>query len=180
MAEKQKQRIADGNCPSCGEWAYPYYYCKTCRIKRNVKRVLTSFEKKGWVDVKLDPKTNEKLYKWNDTAPESVINKNHSPEAVAKMQLPRLKGKPMTDTVVAQTILDILDKNQLPLTTKEIQKGFKSLKTIGKVIPERENLINEYKLIKLKQSKLSKSQRDGVELRIQFLCNRGMLNLDDL
>lgn len=176
---KRTERIANGNCPSCGEWAYPYYYCKTCRIKRNISRVLNSFEKKGWVDIKLDPKTNKKSYKWNNTAPEN-ISKNYTPETMAKMSLPRLKGKPMTDEVVAQTILDVLGTNMMPLTTKEIQRGFKSLKTIGKVIPERESLIREYKLIKLKQSNLSKSQRDGVELRISFLLKHGTINESDL
>jgi hypothetical protein len=173
----RKKYTIEGRCASCGEFAYPYHYCHTCRIKRNVARCIRDFEKKGWVDVTIMD-DGKKGYKWNNTAPEIV--RKYTPESIAKMSLPRLKGKPMTENIIAEVILDVLNVNNTPLSTKEIERGFKSLKTIGKIIPESEQLVSEYKKIKAKESKLSKSQRDGVLLRIDFLLKKGAITQEQL
>jgi hypothetical protein len=146
----------------------------------NIRRVVRKFEKNGWVDVQRDPKDKRvKLFKWNNSAPEQ-LSRNYSPEAVAKMALPRLKGKPITEDVIGDAILEILNENQVPMTDKEIEKSFKSLKTNNKIIPITDDLIKEYKLIKLKQSTLSKSQRDAVHVRVKFLIGRGVISNQQL
>lgn len=172
----RKKYASEGRCASCGEFAYPYHYCNKCRIRRNVMRVLRDFEKKGWVDVSIVD--GKKTYKWNDTAPEN--KRKYTPESVAKMQLPRLKGKPMTDDLVAEVLLDVLTVNNTPLSMREIKRGFKSLKTIGRIVPESEQLVAEYKLIQQKKSNLSKSQRDGVLLRVDFLLKKGSITESQL
>lgn len=45
--------------------------------------------------------------------------------------------------------------------------------TSTRVIEEYQNLINEFRLIQEKKSKLSRSQRDFVELRIKHLISKG-------
>lgn len=63
---------------------------------------------------------------------------------------------PLTDKVLEDAIIKVLEVNDCPLSEKEIEKGIKQLKTIGNVIPETDNLIEEYKRIKQKNSVLSK------------------------
>ncbi len=176
--ERRQKRAREGNCPLCGDFAYPYYYCGKCRQKQNIFRILRSFEKKGWVDT--DFKDGLKRWKWNNSAPVDRKYRKYSPESIAKMQLPRLKGKPLTDDLISECILKVLEENDVPMTDKEIQRGFKSLKTIGKIVPETQQLINEYKLIQEKKSCLSRRQRDGVEMRIQFMLKRGAITQSQL
>jgi hypothetical protein len=171
----------EGRCPECGEFCYPYYRCKTHTMLANIRRALRTFEKKGWVDVEYDPYDKRvKTFKWNNKAPLNSKEKKYSPELIAKMSLPRLNGKPMTDKVIEECILKVLDVNNMPLTEKEINRGIKSMKTIGRVVPETEQLINEYKLIKQKSSKLSKNQRDAVEYRINFMLQRNAITQEQL
>ncbi len=139
-----KKFTQEGKCGHCGEWAYPYSLCHHCRIASNIRRCLNNFVKRGWCDVKRDPKDNKKLYKWNNSAPQE-ISKNYSPEAIAKMSLPRLHGKPMTDKIIGDAIIEILKEQGIPLTEKEIEKNLKSLKTVNKVLPMTDELISEYK-----------------------------------
>lgn len=165
----------EGRCARCGEFSYPYYLCGKHRAYQNISAVLRSFEKLGWVDVTRDEK-NKKLYKWNNTAPPEVMKRRVSPKRLAELALPRMNGKPMTDELIQKCIVEVLEVKQYPMTKKEIESGIRSMKTIGKVLPERDEMINEYKLIKKKESRLSKSQRDAVEFRIGFLLKRGVIN----
>lgn len=176
---RAKQLRLEGKCPACGEFAFPYYYCHKCRITKNTYRVLKNFEKYGWVDIRVDPLTNKKLYRWNDKAPQK-ISKNYSPESIAKMSLPRLSGKPMTEDFLNEIILDVLQTNNMPLTIREIERGVKSLKLSGKIIPETSYLVEEYKKVQLKSSQLSKNERNGVEIRVNFLLKRGVINQSQL
>jgi len=176
---KFKQRTIEGKCGHCGEWAYPYTLCKHCRYAANIRRCLNNFVKRGWCDISRNPKDNKKLYKWNNTAPEQ-ISRNYTPESIAKMSLPRLNGKPITEKVIGDAILKILEANGCPLTEKEIEKGFRSLKNSNKIIPEKESLISEYRLIQSKQSNLSRSQREAVNTRIKFLLERGVITNEQL
>jgi hypothetical protein len=91
-----------------------------------------------------------------------------------------MNGKPMTEKVISDCIMQVLEVNRVPLTQKEIEKGIKMMKTIGKVIPETEGLVDEYRLIKQKKSRLSKSQRDSVEYKINFLLQRGVITEQQL
>ena len=115
---KFKQRTQEGKCGHCGEWAYPYTLCKPCRYAANVRRCLNDFVKRGWCDLSRDPKTNKKLYKWNNSVDPKM--RKYTPESIVKMQLPRLNGKPITDKVLGDAILQILEANGVPLTEKEI------------------------------------------------------------
>lgn len=178
MTDKQIQRRKEGLCPTCGEWAYPYYLCHKHRIYQNAYRVLNQFEKKGWVDVERDT-DGKKMFKWREGANLGKL-RNYSPESVAKMQLPRMNGKPMNDKVITDAIVKVLEENGCPLTGNEINKGIKQLKTIGKVIPDTQNLISEYRLIEQKKSGLSKRQRDAVRYKINFLLERKAITKDQL
>lgn len=178
---KFKRLTIEGKCGYCGEWAYPYSLCHRCRITANIRRILRHFSKMGWVDVTVDANDKrQKIFKWNNTGPQEFKHRKLSPEAVARMSLPRLNGKPMTDEVIGDAILDILKTNGFPMTEKEIDKGFKSLKTNNKIIPLKEDLISEYKLIQSKASNLSKSQRDAVNTRIAFLLKQGVITQEQL
>lgn len=172
---KNRQLAKEGRCPRCGEFSYPYYYCWTHRMYSNLNRVLRYFEKVGHVDVEIDPKDGKKRYKWKKGSKLSEKVRKHSPETVAMLRLPRLKGKPMTDKVIEDAIMKVLDAKQFAMTEKEINKGIRDLKTIGKVLPETEDLMREYRLIKEKKSNLSKKQRDAVEFKVQFLYDRGVI-----
>lgn len=171
---RKKQLALEGRCPECGEWCFPYYQCSHHRMFKNIYRVLRKFEKAGWVDVTRDPKDNKKIYKWNNTAPKET--RKYSPETIAKYNLPRLNGKPMTEDVLKEAILKILGDIGYPMYMEEIEKQFQNLKTLGKVIPETDELIAEYKLIQQKKSQLSRGKRDAVNFRIKFLMQRGVVN----
>lgn len=176
--ETKKQRLAkEGRCPDCGEFSYPYYRCRECTMLANIRRVTRKFEKLGWIDVERDPNDKRvKIFKWNNSAPVDRKHRQYSPETIAKLSLPRLNGKPLTDEVLNDCIIKVLEVNQMPLTKKEIKRGVKSMKTIGKVVPEVDQLLAEYALIQAKQSKLSKSHRDAVQYRVNFLIKRGVIN----
>lgn len=174
---RRQRLVSEGRCPDCGKWSYPYYYCTRCRMMRNLRRVLKKFEANGWVEVSMID--GEKAYKWKKGVNVGKLRK-YSPEAIAKLRLPRLKNKPLTDKLIQDSIIEVITKNGMPLTMKEIQKGFKQLKTIGDVVPEVDDLIREYKLIKNKQSRLSRSKRDAVEFRINFLLKRGVIAQNNL
>lgn len=177
--ERNQQRVKEGRCPQCGKWSYPYYLCHEHRITQNIYRVLRNFEKRGWVDIQIDT-DGKKMFKWRPGADIGAKIRKYTPEAIAKMQLPRLEGKPMTDKVLEDAILKVIEENGIPMTEKEIEKGIKQLKTIGNVIPETENLIAEYKLIGQKKSNLSKSQRDAVKYKINFLLERKAITQESL
>lgn len=179
MTERQKQRVKEGNCPRCGKFAYPFYLCHEHRIYQNVYRVLKNFEKRGWVEV-LKDFDGKKIFKWRNGADIGAKIRKYSPEYIAKMQLPRLNGKPLTDKVLEDAIIKVLEVNDCPLSEKEIEKGIKQLKTIGNVIPETDNLIEEYKRIKLKNSALSRSQRNAVMYKINFLLQRNAITENQL
>lgn len=170
---KKRKLAKEGRCPICGEFSYPYYYCSKHRLTQNLYRVLRKFEKLGLVDT--DYKDGMKRWGWRKDAKISDKLRKHSPEAIAKMQLPRLNGKPMTDKVIEDSIMKVLETKQFAMTEKEINKGIRDLKTIGKVLPETEDLMREYRLIKEKKSNLSKKQRDAVEFKVQFLYDRGVI-----
>lgn len=172
MSNLKQHRIENGLCPDCGESSYPYYYCKKHRITRNINRVTKKLEEKGCLDVELD-ENGEKLYTLKEGV--EIESKNFSPKAIKKMQLPRLGGKPMTGNVVDSAILEVLDAHQTPLTLKEINLGVKQLKTAGRVIPDRANLINEFNLIQHERSTLSKAERDAVVFKINFLLQRKII-----
>lgn len=176
------QKLArEGRCPECGEFSYPYYRCKKHTMLSNIRRSLRVFEKKGWVDITYDKNDKRlKMFKWNNTAPLNAKERKYSPETIAKMSLPRMNGKPLTDKVLEEAISKVLDANNCPMTKKEIHNGIKSMKTIGRVIPETDMLITEYNLIKQKKSNLSKSKRDAVEFKINFLIQRGVIKPEQL
>jgi hypothetical protein len=169
---KRQQRIAEGLCPACGDFSYPYHYCFKCRCGQNIYRVMKKFEKDGLVEVSIVD--GLKAWRWRKGYVRDELRK-YSPETIAKMQLPRTNGKPMTDNIIQDAILKVLGENNIPMRESEIQRGIKLLKTIGRVIPEKENLIIEYKLIKQKKSSLPKSKRNAVEYRINFLLQRGAI-----
>lgn len=50
--------------------------------------------------------------------------------------------------------------------------------TSTRVIEEYQNLINEFRLIQEKKSKLSRSQRDFVQLRIKHLISKGHIQVN--
>ncbi len=81
----------------------------------------------------------------------------------------------MTDKIIGDAIIEILKEQGIPLTEKEIEKNLKSLKTVNKVLPMTDELISEYKAIQRKESRLSKNQRDAVNIRIEFLLNRKVI-----
>jgi hypothetical protein len=172
---KNRQLAKEGRCPRCGEFSYPYYYCYKHRIYSNVQRTLRYFEKLGHVDVDRDPIDNKKRYKWKSGSKLSKKLREYSPETIATLRLPRMKGKPMNDKVIEDAIMKVLETKQFAMTEKEINKGIRDLKTIGKVLPETEDLLREYRLIKEKKSTLSKKQRDAVEFKVQFLYDRGVI-----
>lgn len=172
-SEKQKQRVKEGLCPTCGKWSYPYYLCHEHRMMQNIYRVLRKFEKNGWVDVKIDS-DGKKMFKWKADARIGNMRK-YSPEYIAKMQLPRLKGKPMTDKILEDVIVKVLEENGVPMNQKDIEKGIKQLKTIGKIIPDTDNLIAEYKLIQQRKSNLQRNQRFAVIYKIKFLLARNAI-----
>jgi hypothetical protein len=172
LSRAQKFKL-EGRCQWCGKWSYPYSLCHEHRIKSNIIRVFRKYEKCGWVDVTIDKVDGQKIYKWNNTAPEKT--RKYSPESIAKMSLPRLKGKPMTEEVIGKAILDVLNVKGFPMTEREINKGIKTLKTVGQIVPETEDLITEYNKIQRKESSLSRSQRNAVEMKISFLVKRGIV-----
>lgn len=178
--ERNQQRVKEGRCPQCGAFSYPYYLCQHHRNYQCVYHALRTFVKRGWVEVDRDPIDNKKRYKWIPGSDVDRRIRKYSPEYIAKMELPRLKGKPMTDKVLQDAILKVLEENNTPMTKKEIERGIKQLKTIGKIIPETENLIAEYKLIGQKKSNLSKSQRDAVKYKINFLLERKAITQESL
>lgn len=178
----RQQRLAkEGRCVDCGEFSYPYYKCYKHRITDNIRRVLRNFERLDLVEVTRDPSDKRlKMFKWKGKENARKFRK-YTPEAIAKMSLPRLKGKPMTDDLIMKCITDVLDKHQMPLTEKEIMNGVKQMKTLGDVIvPDKESIMNEYKLIQQKKSKLSRSQRNAVEFRVNFLNKRGVIKDEEL
>lgn len=177
MTEKQKQRIREGLCPRCGEWAYPYYLCDHHRITQNVQRVLNSFEKSGHVKVIIDSEEH-KVYGWTNGTDPKI--RKYSPETIAKMQLPRLNKRPMTNDIIQESIMEVLGLTGFPMTENEINEGIKQLKTIGKIIPNTQELINEFKLIKSKKSNMSKSQREAIQFKINFLLKRAAISADQL
>lgn len=178
LSRAQKFKL-EGRCARCGVFSYPYYLCHDHRIMQNILTGIREFEKRGWFDVTRDSK-NKKIYKWNHTAPPGINNTKVSPKRLAELALPRMNGRPMTEKVLIECITEVLEVKQYPLTKKEINNGIKAMKTIGKVLPEREEMIEEYKLIQRKESKLSKSQRDAVEFRISFLLKRGVITSESL
>lgn len=180
-AAKKKQLRLEGRCPDCGVFCFPYYQCDDHRMLQNIRRVARNLAKAGLVEVTIDPKDKrQKMYKWIKGAIDSKISRKYSVETMAKMMLPRMKGKPMTDELIKSCIMEVLDKNQVPLTEKEITRGIRSMKTIGHVVPEKENLVHEFKLIQEKKSTLSRSERQAVESRIKFLIERGALKQTEI
>lgn len=179
IKERNEQRVKEGRCPQCGSFSYPFYLCNRHRIAQNLYRVLRDFEKRGWVETIRD-EFGKKTFKWRHGADIGANIRKYSPESIAKMQLPRLNGKPMTDKVLQDAIIKVLEDNNVPLSQKEIEKGIKQLKTIGEVIPETDKLIEEYKLIEQKKSNLSKSQRNAVKYKINFLLQRKAITPESL
>ena len=177
MNQTQK-RISEGCCPDCGEISYPYYYCNEHRRERNIKRALKDLKDRGALDVAIEQESGDKLYKWKEGY--ELKERKYSKKSIDKMRMPRINGKPMTSEVVAESALKVLEINGHPLTKKEMLNGIKQLKILGKVIPRTEDLIREYKLIKMKASNLPKSQRDGVEFKINFMLSRGTINESQL
>ena len=51
-------------------------------------------------------------------------------------------------------------------------------KKINSVLEDYEYLINEFKLIENKESKLSKNQCDFIILRVKYLISKGHLKID--
>jgi len=174
---KKEERIKEGLCPDCGTFSYPYYYCNTHRIIRNCNRVLKDFEDKGWVDV-YTGKDGDKVFKLKENV--DMDTKKYNPETVRKMQLPRLNGRPMDEDLLSECVTKVLEEHGYPLTEKEIEKGIRQLKTIGQVIPKTEELIREYKRIQNKDSDLSKTKRDAVEYKVNFLLERKVIDQSQL
>lgn len=173
-----KERVSEGLCPVCGDFSYPYYYCTKHRIKSNISRITRKLEKEGVLDVTFD-KDGEKMMKIKDGF-EFKDKRNYSASTIKKMQLPRLNGKPMDDNLILNVIHEVIIKNKIPLTEKEINDAIKQLKTNHKVIPVLDDLIYQYKSIQNKKSLLPKKSRMAIELRINFLLSIGRITKKDL
>lgn len=124
----QRQRVLNGQCPTCGKDAAPYRLCSDHRALASISRLLNRWEKAGAVTKSRDGGAN----RWKATP---NMHEVIAELPVRKMPLweggddartrPRLRGMPVD---VEATVVDILRNMGRPASVEEIQAAWGRLR----------------------------------------------------